>query len=119
MFEHPGQNTVPTSTFVCDTGGMVVICAGTTGFNAMTDLRYLWMRQKRLQGSHFANDQQSAEFNQFVVQGRIDPCLTETFGFDGIPTAHQLMYENRHGHGNMACLVNAKERGLGKDNKFQ
>jgi len=110
---------VPTSTFVCDTGGMVVICAGTTGFNAMTDLRYLWMRQKRLQGSHFANDQQSAEFNQFVVQGRIDPCLTQTFGFDGIPTAHQLMYENRHGHGNMSCLVNATDRGLGRDNSFR
>ena len=38
---------------------MVVICAGTTGYNATLDLRYLWMRQKRLQGSHFANDEQA------------------------------------------------------------
>jgi hypothetical protein len=30
-----------------------------------------------------------------------------------------LMYENRHGHGNMACLVNATDQGLGKDNKFR
>jgi hypothetical protein len=35
---------MPTSMFVCDTGGMVVICAGTTGYNATVDLRYLWMR---------------------------------------------------------------------------
>jgi NADPH:quinone reductase-like Zn-dependent oxidoreductase len=56
VFEHPGQDTVATSIFVADTGGMVVICAGTTGYNADVDLRYLWMRQKRLQGSHFAND---------------------------------------------------------------
>jgi crotonyl-CoA carboxylase/reductase len=55
VFEHPGESTIPTSIFVCDTGGMVVVCAGTTGFNATVDLRYLWMRQKRLQGSHFAN----------------------------------------------------------------
>ncbi len=34
VFEHPGEDTVPTSIFVCDTGGMVVICAGTTGYNA-------------------------------------------------------------------------------------
>ena len=31
VVEHPGEDTVPTSIFVCDTGGMVVICAGTTG----------------------------------------------------------------------------------------
>ena len=49
------MDTVPTSIFLVDTGGMVVICAGTSGFNATVDLRYLWMRQKRLQGSHFAN----------------------------------------------------------------
>ena len=34
VFEHPGEDTVPTSIFVCDTGGMVVICAGTSGYNA-------------------------------------------------------------------------------------
>ena len=55
VFEHPGETTIPTSIFVCETGGMVVVCAGTTGYNATVDLRYLWMRQKRLQGSHFAN----------------------------------------------------------------
>ena len=42
VFEHPGETTIPTSAFVCDTGGMVVVCAGTTGFNATVDLRYLW-----------------------------------------------------------------------------
>ena len=50
VFEHPGETTIPTSIFVCETGGMVVVCAGTTGYNATVDLRYLWMRQKRLQG---------------------------------------------------------------------
>jgi crotonyl-CoA carboxylase/reductase len=31
VFEHPGESTLPTSGFVCATGGMIVICAGTTG----------------------------------------------------------------------------------------
>jgi crotonyl-CoA carboxylase/reductase len=52
VFEHPGESTLPTSVFVCSTGGMVVICAGTTGYTATMDLRYHWMRQKRFQGSH-------------------------------------------------------------------
>jgi crotonyl-CoA carboxylase/reductase len=112
VFEHPGEDTVPTSIFVCDTGGMVVICAGTTGYNAVADLRYLWMRQKRFQGSHFANDEQAAAFNQMVIDGKVDPCLGRTFSFAEIPTAHQLMGENRHPEGNMAALVQAAAPGL-------
>jgi crotonyl-CoA carboxylase/reductase len=112
VFEHPGEDTVPTSILTCDTGGMVVICAGTTGYTAVADLRYLWMRQKRLQGSHFANDEQSGAFNQLVVDGRVDPCLSRTFSFEDIPTAHQLMHENAHPEGNMAALVSAPREGL-------
>lgn len=111
VFEHPGEATVPTSIFMCETGGMVVICAGTSGYNAVADLRYLWMRQKRFQGSHFANEEQSYAFNQLVVDGVVDPCLSETFSFEGISTAHQVMSENKHGEGNMAALVSAPEAG--------
>jgi crotonyl-CoA carboxylase/reductase len=111
VFEHPGEDTVPTSIFVCDTGGMVVICAGTTGYNATLDLRYHWMRQKRFQGSHFANDDDAGALNALVIAKKVDPCLSQTFGFDEIPHVHQLMYENRHPHGNMAVLVNATKPG--------
>jgi len=112
VFEHPGQDTIPTSIFVADTGGMVVICAGTTGYNADVDLRYLWMRQKRLQGSHFANDDDAYAFNKLVVDGKIDPCLGDVFTFDEIWKPHQLMFENKHSEGNMAALVGVTERGL-------
>ncbi|TNE45525.1 MAG: crotonyl-CoA carboxylase/reductase [Deltaproteobacteria bacterium] len=113
VFEHPGETTIPTSMFVCDTGGMVVICAGTTGYNATVDLRYLWMRQKRLQGSHFANGAQSAEFNELVLEGKIDPCMSRAFTYEELPVAHQLMYDNKHPEGNMSVLIGAPEFGLG------
>jgi crotonyl-CoA carboxylase/reductase len=109
VFEHPGETTIPTSIFVCDNGGMVVICAGTTGYHAAVDLRYLWMRQKRLQGSHFANDEQCAALNDMVTRGEVDPCLSRTFPFDEVGVAHQLMYENSHPMGNMAILVGARD----------
>lgn len=112
VFEHPGESTLPTSCFVCDAGGMVVICAGTTGYNATLDLRYHWMRQKRLQGTHYANNQQTWAVNKLVQQQQLDPCLSRTFGFDEVPLAHQLMYERRHPNGNMAVLVSAAEPGL-------
>lgn len=112
VFEHPGEDTVPTSIFVCDSGGMVVICAGTTGYNAVVDLRYLWMRQKRFQGSHFANDEQSYAFNQLVIDGKIDPCLAETYSFEQIPHTHQLLHENKAPEGKMVCLVGAPRAGM-------
>jgi crotonyl-CoA carboxylase/reductase len=117
VFEHPGETTIPTSIFVCDTGGMVVVCAGTTGYNATVDLRYLWMRQKRLQGSHFANTEQSNQMNELALRGLLDPCLSRAFTYEEIPVAHQLMYENKHPHGNMAVLVGATEFGLGASGK--
>src|SRR5581483_5137504 len=113
VFEHPGQDTVPTSMILVETGGMVVICAGTSGYNADVDLRYLWMRQKRLQGSHFANDEEAYGFNDLVVRGKIDPCLSRVFPFDGIGECHQLMYEGKNPDGNMAVLVGAPREGLG------
>ena len=99
--------------FVCDTGGMVVICAGTTGYNVTMDLRYHWMMQKRFQGSHLANDEQAEAVNELIIAKKVDPCLSGTFQFDEIGHAHQLMYENKHPYGNMACLVNATEKGTG------
>jgi len=113
VFEHPGEATLPTSSFLCATGGMVVICAGTTGYNVTLDLRFHWMRQKRFQGSHLSNDEQAAAVNQMVMDGKVDPCLSETYSFDKIGHAHQLMLENRHPYGNMAALVNATKTGQG------
>ncbi len=112
VFEHPGETTLPTSCFMCDTGGMVVICAGTTGYNATLDLRYHWMRQKRLQGSHFANDEQAQGVNKLVDEGKVDPCLSRVFRFDETAECHQLMRDNQHPSGNMAILVNAPHTGL-------
>ncbi|MCH7501035.1 MAG: crotonyl-CoA carboxylase/reductase [Nitrospinae bacterium] len=113
VFEHPGEATLPTSGFVCDVGGMVVICAGTTGYNVTMDLRYHWMMQKRFQGSHLSNDEQAAAVNQMIIDRKVDPCLSNTFTFDEIGHAHQLMHENKHPYGNMSCLVNATGTGQG------
>jgi len=113
VFEHPGEATLPTSNFLCATGGMVVICAGTTGYNVTIDLRFHWMRQKRFQGSHLSNDLQAQAVNAMVMAGKIDPCLSQTYGFDQIGHAHQLMFDNKHPYGNMAALVNATEQGHG------
>ena len=105
VFEHPGESTFPVSVLVVKRGGMVVICAGTTGYNLTMDARYLWMHQKRVQGSHFANLMQAANANKLVIAQRIDPCMSEVYSWRDIPKAHMKMWKNEHRPGNMAVLV--------------
>ena len=112
VFEHPGQDTIPTSNFVCDRGGMVVICAGTTGYDTMIDVRYLWYQQKRYQGSHLMNTEQAAAFNDLVRDGAIRTTLGATYHYEEIPNVHQMMGDGALPEGNVACLVNAPAAGL-------
>ena len=102
VFEHPGEATFPVSCFVVKRGGMVVFCAGTTGYNFTFDARFVWMRQKRIQGSHFANLMQAAQANRLMLERRLDPCMSEVFSWDDIPRAHMKMRANQHKPGNMA-----------------
>jgi crotonyl-CoA carboxylase/reductase len=112
VFEHPGQDSIPTSIFVCDRGGMVVICAGTSGYDTMVDVRYLWYLQKRYQGSHLFNDAQAAAFNDLVRERRVETTLGHTYGYAEAALAHQLMGDGALPEGNVAVLINAPRPGL-------
>ncbi|WP_370304524.1 crotonyl-CoA carboxylase/reductase, partial [Pseudooceanicola sp.] len=94
VFEHPGESTFPVSSLVVKKGGMVVICAGTSGFNCTFDVRYMWMHQKRLQGSHFAHLKQASAANKLMLERRLDPCMSEVFTWKDLPLAHMKMQRN-------------------------
>ena len=113
VFEHVGKATFPTSVFTVKPFGKVVICAGTTGYNLDFDVRYLWMRQKEIIGSHFANAYECNKANELIETGQIRPVLWRTMAFDGVAEAHQLMRDNKHS-GKIAILVGAEEEGQGK-----
>ncbi|HEV3358538.1 MAG TPA: crotonyl-CoA carboxylase/reductase [Pseudonocardiaceae bacterium] len=112
VLEHVGMDTIPTSLYVCDSGGMVVLCGGTSGYNGDIDLRHLWMRQKRLQGSHYANLRDCREVTHLIAAGLLDPCLSDTHGFEDIGRAHQMLRDNAQPPGNLAVLVNAPKPGM-------
>ncbi|MFJ3928929.1 crotonyl-CoA carboxylase/reductase [Streptomyces sp. NPDC090029] len=111
VFEHPGGDTLPTSLYVCAPGGMVVVCGATSGYAADVDLRILWMRQKRLQGSHFANLRQCRAVTTLADMGQLDPVLGRTYAFEEIGLAHQHMRDGAQAAGNLAALVGAREPG--------
>lgn len=114
VFEHVGQETFATSVFVAERFGKIVICGATTGYNLLFDVRYLWMRQKKIIGSHFANAYDAYRANELIMQKKIKTIVSETFEFDQTPLAHQLMYENKH-YGKMVIKVNVKDENEGRE----
>jgi crotonyl-CoA carboxylase/reductase len=113
VFEHVGKATFPTSVFTVKPFGKVVICGATSGYTLDFDVRYLWMRQKEILGSHFANAYECMRANALIDEGKIRPVLWRTMPFDGVADAHQLMHENKH-LGKIAILVGAEREGEGR-----
>jgi crotonyl-CoA carboxylase/reductase len=113
VFEHVGTATFFTSVFVAKTFGKIVICGATSGFNLDFDVRYLWMRQKQIIGSHFANAYECNRANQLIAEGKIEPVLSRVFPFEECPLPHQMMKENQH-VGKMVVLVGAPGEGQGR-----
>jgi len=113
VFEHVGQATFPTSVLVVKPFGKVVICGATSGYNLDFDVRYLWMRQKEILGSHFANAYECMRANQLMAESKIRPVLWQAMGFEGVPEAHQLLHENKH-LGKISIMVGATDRDEGQ-----
>jgi crotonyl-CoA carboxylase/reductase len=113
VFEHVGAATFYTSVFVCRTFGTIVICGATSGFQLDFDVRYLWMRQKSIIGSHFANAYECQRANQLITEGKVRPVLSRVFPWSECPLPHQLMKENQH-VGKMVVLVGAEREGEGR-----
>jgi crotonyl-CoA carboxylase/reductase len=113
VFEHVGKATFPTSVLVVKPFGKVVICGATSGYELDFDVRYLWMRQKEILGSHFANAYECTRANKLMAEGKIRPVLWQAMGFEGVPEAHQLLRENKH-HGKIAIKVGATDEAEGK-----
>ncbi|HSD79128.1 MAG TPA: zinc-binding dehydrogenase, partial [Solirubrobacteraceae bacterium] len=113
VFEHVGKATFPTSVFTVKPFGKIVICGATSGYELDFDVRYLWMRQKEILGSHFANAWECHKANHLIESGLIRPVLWRTMGFDQVAEAHQLMHENKH-LGKIAVLVGATQEGQGR-----
>ena len=111
VFEHVGQRTFPASVWLAGKYGRVVICGATTGYQLSFDVRHLWMAQKRIIGSHFADADSARRANRLMQQGLVKPVMTKLFLWSELPDAHQKMFENKI-FGTVSVLVGAPTKGL-------
>ncbi|MFB4421402.1 crotonyl-CoA carboxylase/reductase [Streptomyces sp. QL37] len=130
VVEHPGRETFGASVFVARRGGTVVTCASTSGFQHEFDNRYLWMKLKRIVGTHFANYREAWEANQLIARGMIHPTLSRVFPLADTGEAADAVRRNTHsGKVGVLCLAPGegygvqdaalRERHLGAINRFR
>ena len=93
-------------------GGRVVTCGSSTGYEHTFDNRYLWMKAKKIVGSHGATLQEALECNRLFELGRLQPALTKVYSLDEAPEAAHGLQENTH-LGKVGVLCLAPEEGLG------
>lgn len=112
VFEHVGRATFGISVFVVRRGGVVVTCGSSTGYQHVFDNRYLWMRLKRIIGSHGANLHEQNETHRLVQSGRIASTVSSVYPLTEAAEATRLVQTNSH-LGKVAVLCLAPEPGLG------
>lgn len=112
VFEHVGRATFGVSVFVVRRGGVVVTCGSSSGYQHLYDNRYLWMKLKRVIGSHVANLQEQVETNRLIAGGGIVPTMSAVHQLADVGAAARAVQTNEH-IGKVAVLCAAPERGLG------
>jgi crotonyl-CoA reductase len=112
VFDYVGRKTFGASVYLVRRGGTVVTCGSSTGYQHEYDNRRLWMRLKRVIGSHAANWQEATESNRLIALGRIVPALSKVFPLERVGEAAREVQLNRH-VGKVGVLCIAEREGLG------
>ncbi|MGX8910016.1 crotonyl-CoA carboxylase/reductase [Streptomyces netropsis] len=112
VFEHTGRATFGISVFVARRGGTVVTCGSSSGYQHSFDNRYLWMRLKKIIGSHAANLQEQWETHRLFERGDVVPAMSAVYPLADAAEACRVVQTSRQ-VGKIAVLCMAPRTGLG------
>ncbi|MFS8524325.1 MAG: zinc-binding dehydrogenase [Limnochordales bacterium] len=91
VFEHVGQATWETSVKALAAGGRLVTCGNTTGWEAQTDLRYVFARQLNILGSYMGGKGELLELLPWVEAGRLRPVVHAVLPLQEAAEAHRIL----------------------------
>jgi crotonyl-CoA reductase len=115
VFDYLGRETFAASVWLARRGGAIVTCGSSTGYWHEYDNRHLWMRIKRIIGSHGFNYHEADQVNRLIGLGMITPTLSTTYPLDQAADAVRAVQLNQH-IGKVGILCLAPHEGLGVTN---
>jgi alcohol dehydrogenase len=106
VFEHVGEATWSQSVTALKWGGTIVVCGATTGFDAPTDLRFLWNKQQNHLGSHLGTKAELIAALRFVESGQIKPVIDQVLPMSAAAEAQTRM-ESDQAEGKLILIPGA------------
>jgi NADPH:quinone reductase-like Zn-dependent oxidoreductase len=95
IFEHVGGETWKDLIPILISGGTLVTCGATAGPVAETDIRYLFMRQLRIQGAYMGRKADLVTILPLVEAGKLRPVVDQALPLSEAARAHRLLEERR------------------------
>jgi alcohol dehydrogenase len=106
VVDYIGRQTWPTSIRCTRLGGRLVTCGATTGFEAMTDLRYVWTRELDILGSDGWRRNDLEALVKLVETQQLNPVLHGAYPLSRIHEAISEL-EDRRAMGKVVVVPDA------------
>jgi NADPH:quinone reductase-like Zn-dependent oxidoreductase len=91
VFEHVGTATWDDSVASLASGGRLVTCGATTGFDAKIDLRFLFVKQFSILGSYMGTKDEFGTVLKLVATGKLKPVVDKIFPLQECAAAHAYL----------------------------
>lgn len=93
VVDYTGKETWPKSIRATKQGGRILTCGATTGFEALTDLRYVWVRELSILGSNAWERRDLEQLITLVRTKKLKPIIDRVLPLEEIREAHRLIEE--------------------------
>ncbi len=96
VVEHPGKATWEESIRAVAKGGRVVTCGATTGYDAVTDIRYVFSKEITIHGSYMGGSGELLRVLELFRQRRLRPVVDISMPLERAREAQERMEKSEH-----------------------
>ena len=93
VVDYSGKDTWGKSILSTRKGGRILTCGATSGFDAVTDLRYVWVREITILGSNMWQREDLTNLLGLVQNGSLKPIIDRVLPLEEIREAHRAIEE--------------------------
>jgi NADPH:quinone reductase-like Zn-dependent oxidoreductase len=96
VFDHVGVSVWEENIKAMAKGGRLVTCGATSGYEATTDLRYIFYKQLQILGSTMGRKGDLITILSLIERGTLKPVIDRVMPLTDVRHAHRLVEEGKH-----------------------
>jgi len=96
VIDHVGKTVWDQNIKSLTKGGRLVTCGATSGFEGITDIRYVFYKQLQILGSTMGRKGDLITIFNFIEQGKLKPVIDRVMPLEELREAHRFVEEGKH-----------------------